>query len=222
MNCLNVFNYFLISNFRNFIGKLHIFLFNNLKSVLGNFGCVIMLRNILHFVWVEGAWLMILIDIDFGKLCCSSCFNIHEPVSSLPAVTTGCWLEYFTLWHFCHILIIVLSPLHLEIVIDECVVMPATSIAIVNAYRLQIINFLLHFFHSIGFIDLLFQFLNLLFHWFYLCTQLVIIGFKCVHRVQYISSFLDLILEWVERLDTQIFVIIFPLIRYMWFTILIL
>ena len=117
----------------------------------------------------------ILININLFKILRNTFINIHEPIGSLPWVTTFWLFENVLFRNFSHPNIIKFAPFLLEAIIYKRIVVATHSISIMNTNWMQMIWMLLQLWIAIENLELVFKAFDFFFHLFYLNTQLIFI-----------------------------------------------
>lgn len=107
---------------------------------------------------------LVTIDISSLQLCCNGALYVDEPVSRLPRAAALGRAKHVFLRYISHPNIIELTPLLLEPIIYEGVVVSTSGIAIVDANGMQMIGLLLHFRDAKCRFDLGLEVVHLLLH----------------------------------------------------------
>ena len=149
-------------------------------------------------------WWNIHVDIIVGKLLGDLFFNIYQPISCEPLISTFSMLENFFLSYFGDLDIIELTPLLLESVENVREVMTRFSVTVMDINRVQRIELLLHIWFTVRCHDLILKLRDLLPHTSLLVLKLLSVLLQHLDGVFdfRLVTCLDLLYEGVVALNS--------------------
>ena len=162
---------------------------------------MIFINDNLQITWVK------LINIYTFQLICNSLFNINNPLSSHPSMSSLWFFQYIFFWNFSNSYIIKFPPFILISIVYKRIVVTWGSIAIMYNKRMKIIRSFLKLRHSISFSYFFIKFFYFVFHFFYLFSQLRTVSFQILNHIMRFFFIIYLFLKRMMINNTSCFFI---------------